>query len=227
MQKARVSIEVVEGQENKKILEGKYAPFDHDNVLRQWKKFNKRMIMYLHTDGNFPLVERLHYTNITNSWFIASECFGINRYEVTILFASIAVEATLNHDERMYSYRLSLPNRWITLSVPALEIAKGVGIDVSDLFERKGKRYVSKFVDMRNKIAHGDIPGYVSILQKHLNKTKGFDILETSGITEGQALEQLKKSFNFIHKWAKTNPIVILGEGERIIFPKLKKKKQK
>lgn len=117
----------------------------------------------------------------------------------------------------MYSYRLSLQDKWIHLNIKSLIIAKKVGIDVSDILNKKDGKYISNFIDRRNKIAHGDLVGYSILQQKIIHKPETFDdFIEISNITEKQALDQIKRSYNFIKKWAETNPTIILGKMETI-----------
>ena len=214
MQKAKVSIKIVSGPENEEIFKHTSSPLNHTSILKQWQKIKERPIINLEVPKAFPLVERVHITNITNPWYVAIECFGIQRYDVTILFASIPVETLLNHDERMFSYRVSLPDKWIHLSVKNLIIAKEVGMDVSDLLKKRGRKYFSHFVERRNKLAHGDLVGY-SLLNIGMSKMRSSTIEET-GVTEKQAMDQLRISFNFIKKWGESNPTVVLGKMETL-----------
>lgn len=220
MQKAKVSVLVAEGSEDKNILTDPYAPMNHDNILRQWTKIKPRLILSIEIPNNIPIVERMHITNITNSWYVANECFGIKRYEVAIIFASISVEALLNHDDRMFSYRVSLPRKWIDLGVDSLKIAKEIGIDVSDLLEDKNGKSVSIFVDRRNKIAHGDMVGY-SIMQKKHGKPEDTSEYDFIGIKEEEAIDQIMRSFNFIKKWGESKPTVVLVDMEEINLPSI------
>lgn len=78
-QKAKVSVTVSEGSETEELFNYSTSQFNHENILRQWRKIKNRLLLQLETAKAFPRVERIHITNITNSWYVATECFGIQR----------------------------------------------------------------------------------------------------------------------------------------------------
>jgi len=216
LQKVKVTVEEVDGVETKDLFKYDTSPINYDNILAKWKKFNKRITLHLHPPKGFSIPERINESFITHSWYAAIECFGICRYEVSILFAAIAVEAAINHDDRMQEYRGKSYKQWITLSPKSLAKVKEVGIDISDLIESDNGEIVSKFVELRNKIAHGDNLGAQYILRQ-FNHNTSIEYTDYR-ISEKDALEQIEKSYNFLVKWGKSEPIVVLSGIEEIRF---------
>ena len=214
MQEAKVSIAFTKNTEKNIVFDYELVPFNRQSIIRQQDKFPDRMVMYLDVGKGFPIVERVHNTGITDSWFIASDCFLVQQYPATILFAAIAVESALNHDSRLYDLRQE-NDGWIALG-KAIEKAKNAGIDVSDLVDEKDQL---EFVTIRNKIAHGNLTGYTKFQQTKIKDHNDIDeISKTWRVGEDQALKHLKTSFYFLKKWAEKNPTLILDENERISF---------
>jgi len=212
MQEAIVSLEILPNRKEDIPLDYPEAPHNTKSIIRESLRQKQKFVLRLKTkEVSFQVPERMIKSGISTSWYIALDCFSIQEYSPTILFASIAVESLLNHDSRMYSYRTSLKDKWINLSLNNLKKASEKGIDVSALIDRDGKG--SEFIIRRNKIAHGDFSGYVHFLWE---KKPNREIMEKLDITRKQALNQLNRSFRFITTWAKTNPTIILEGTEQI-----------
>lgn len=212
MQEAKVSLEIMPTSEETIIFDYPEAPFNKKAIINHILKQKQKFMIYLHTTNkSFRVPERVVNTGITDSWFIALDCFGIQQYPATILFASIAVEALLNHDKRMYDYKRSMKKEWLFLNLETLKVASDKGIDISFLLDRNGKD--SEFIKRRNKIAHGDLSGYFNFLWK---EKPNRELIEKIRITRKQALNQLNRSFRFIAKWAESKPIMILEGMEEI-----------
>ena len=195
MQEAKVSIKFTENTEKNIIFDIESAPFNRQSIIKHQKKFPDRMIMYLHAGKGFPLVERVHSTGITDSWFIASDCFLVQQFPATILFSAISVESALNHDSRLYDLRKK--EGWLSLG-KAINAAKDTGIDISDLIDKNGQ---PEFVTLRNKIAHEDVTGYTNFQQKKIRDPKDInEIAKTWRVSQEPALKHLKSSFYFIKK---------------------------
>ncbi len=194
------------------IFDHPNAPFNRDSIVKQILKQRKKFMLYLKVAKvSFQVPERSSPTGITDSWFIALDCFGVQQFPATILFASISVETLLNHDKRLHEYRQQSSHNWLDLNLENLKLAKKVGINISDLLDRDGKH--SEFITRRNKIAHGDLAGYFNFL---LEMKPRRDMVEKIVITQKQALNQLVRSFNFITKWAKSEPSVVCEGVEEI-----------
>lgn len=212
MQEATVSLQIIPTTKDSIIFDYATAPFNRESIIKEILSQKQKFMLSLQTkEVPFQVPDRVSKTGITDSWYIALDCFGVQQYHATILFSAIAVESVLNHDKRLYAYRNSLKKKWITLSLKSLEKASEKGIDVSALIDIDGKD--SEFITRRNKIAHGDIAGYVDFLWE---KKPNRDIMEKIMITRKQALNQLNRSFRFITKWAQTNPTIILEGIERV-----------
>lgn len=220
MQKAKISISFVQNTSKHVIFDHPYAPFNKKSILNQLAKFRDRFVIMLDVGGPFSVPERNRPSGIMDSFFIATDCFLVNEFVPCILFSSITVECVLNHDSRLYEFRKKQPNKWIDLSIKNLRKAREVGIDVSDLLETNSKNQItSDFVIKRNKIAHGDMPGYFSLMQKMIKDPNNLDeIMEAVMVTEKQALNQLRKCFEFVKKWGESKPTIILDGNEQIDF---------
>lgn len=213
MQEATVSLQELPTSPDSIIFDHPNAPFNKDSIIREILKQKKKFMLMLHVGGDLsPIPDRVNKTGITESWYIALDCFGVQQYPATILFASIAVEALLNHDKRLCAYRNSLKReKWITLNPQSLKTASEKGIDISPLLDRDGKCF--EFITRRNKIAHGDISGYVDFLWK---EKPNRELIEKVTVTRKQALNQLNRSYRFITKWAESKPTIILKGIEEI-----------
>jgi hypothetical protein len=212
MQEATVSLEIVPNRKEDLLFDYPDAPYNKKSIIKETLRQKQKFVLHLKTkEVPFQVPERMIKTGISTSWYIALDCFTIQEYPPTILFASIAVESVLNHDKRLHSYRNGLKEKWITLSLKNLQKVLEKGIDISALLDRDGQD--SEFITRRNKIAHGDFAGYVNFLWE---KKPNRDLYEKLEITRKQALNQLNRSFRFITKWAESNPTIILEGTEQV-----------
>jgi hypothetical protein len=212
MQEAKISLQIFPMTKDSIILGYDKAIFNKKSIIKEISSQKQKFMLFLHTkEVSFRIPDRVSHTGITDSWYIALDCFGVQQYPATILFSAIAVESVLNHDKRLYTYRNSLKKKWISLSLKNLKKASEKGIDVSTLIDKDGKD--SEFITRRNKIAHGDLAGYVNFLWE---KKPNREITEKITITRKQALDQLNRSFQFITAWANTNPTIILEGIEQV-----------
>lgn len=219
MQKAKVSCNTVQNTKENIVFDYPTGAFNRNSIEEHLEKFRDRFILSLDVNGPFSVPERGHPTGIMDSFFIATDCFLVQQFPATILFASITVEAVLNHDHRMYDLRLKQPRQWLDLNVTNLLEAKKAGLDVSDLLEKDGEKFKSDFVVARNKMAHGDLSGYRNFLQEKIQIKDNLDeIIESITISQKQALNQITKCFNFVKKWGGSNPTIILDDNESINF---------
>lgn len=133
----------------------------------------------------------------------AAHCFVERRFLSCIAMASSAVEIILNRDSRLKA----LPNfkgadGWAYLNNRTLRIAGDHGLP-SHVLLSKGESLQSRkpigFVEMRNKIAHGDIAHLVS------------DLSDYDPEAERIADEHEEKMRKFVSEWFNTAPDVQQG----------------
>src|SRR5579884_978987 len=101
----------------------------------------------------------------------ATHCFHERRFLACIAMASTAVEIILNRDRRLRA----LPNfkssdGWAYLSNRTLRIARDNGLPSNALLssgEDLGSQKPIVFVEIRNKVAHGDVAHFVSDLSDY------------------------------------------------------------
>ncbi len=160
---------------------------------------------------------------ITRSWMLARDCYIIALMEGTIHFASTAVECAINLDERMQSARqkqlkkqeernIPYPTDWLSLMPHNLREAKTYKIPVQVLLDKteslEKDSPLIKFLERRNKIAHGDYGKYFV--------DAGYDLGEVgkvmsyySDVSPKEALDQFKKCSDFLYAWVAPNPRII------------------
>ncbi len=194
-----------------------YSPYNYNNIVENCKSITETLIISIQDDGRatFPIVERISDIGITSSWFCAIDCLAVGLYEPSVLFASIAVECVLNHDVRLDDERIQTNRQWLDLNAKNLELAHNKGLP-TNLLLKIGESFASgsiEFVMRRNKVAHGDLEGYLNMHPGGFTPT-GFT---ESGFTIGysrpsrkHALSQIDKAKNFIVEWAKQKPQVRL-----------------
>jgi hypothetical protein len=130
----------------------------------------------------------------------AGLCFGVARFLATIVFSSTAVELVLNRDQRTRRNReLRRIGGWATLNNANLIIAAREGLPVHLLLS-KGESLTDhepvRFVERRNKVAHGEISDMVK------------NITDYDPKAEVEAFDQLDKGDRFIVEWFNTEPDV-------------------
>jgi len=130
----------------------------------------------------------------------AGICFSVARFLATIVFSSTAVELVLNRDGRTKDHpRLRRVGAWATLNKANLVVAAGEGLPVRSLLsegESLEDEKPVRFVERRNKVAHGEISDMIK------------DIVDYDPKAEVEALDQLKKGDRFIVEWFNTAPDV-------------------
>ena len=113
--------------------------------------------------------------------------------------ARALVEQILNIDERLVAdktlHRVG-PEKWATLRNDNLKIAHDKKLPVDTLLDSKehlGKKPVH-FVDLRNKVAHGDV--------RNLLKT----LVDYDPNAEALAYKQVNKATRFLVAWFNSSP---------------------
>jgi hypothetical protein len=126
----------------------------------------------------------------------AGLCFGVARFLATIVFASTAVELILNRDGRTKrNPHLRRIGGWVTLNKPNLVIAASEGLPVHILLsegESLDSEKPVRFVERRNKVAHGEISDMIK------------NIADYDPKAEVEAFDQLDKGDRFIVEWFNT-----------------------
>jgi hypothetical protein len=130
----------------------------------------------------------------------AIHCFDECRYLAAITMASTAVELILNRDRRLrtLSFKRSRDG-WVYLNNRNLRIAREHGLPTDALMSEGDDLDSEKpiaFVELRNKVAHGEIANFVSTLSDYDPGAKEF------------AAEQEEKMRKFVSEWFNTAPDV-------------------
>lgn len=191
-----------------------YSPHNYDRMLDNLRDIKETLILEIQPDeGGFSSVERILDLGITESWFCALNCLTCSLYDPSVLFASISVECVLNHDLRLEKLRQSQSYERIDLNWKNLASAFYEGLPVNLLMNSNDKfeRYGIEFVERRNKVAHGDLEGYMKNYPGNFSSDYGdnFDFGHSRPSKE-HALDQLEKAKKFIIEWAKQKPKVRL-----------------
>jgi hypothetical protein len=131
----------------------------------------------------------------------AFNCFKEKRYLATIAMASAMVEVILNKDTRMGT----LPPAWRTLTMRLVRAGKKNGLPVDKLLDvSEGFTAQSiAFIDLRNKIAHGNLTGLIGF--------EGSGTPDYSPQARKSALKQLAKAETFVVEWYNSSPDVQEG----------------
>lgn len=133
----------------------------------------------------------------------AGFCFGFARYLAAIILASGTVENILNHDRRTRHHpRLIRVNDWAALNNDNLRIAEEEGLPISALLdpdETIKQAVPIRFVENRNKLAHGNLFGFVREIGT---------FPEYSLDAANEAFQQVRKSEQFVCAWFNTAPDV-------------------
>lgn len=147
---------------------------------------------------------------------VSRNCYIEGIMDASILFSSIAVERIINIDTRMQEARKQLkiksegrnPTGWLSLNRYTLKDAHKEGLPVMNLLGTKESLNKNKFIDRRNKIAHGDYSKYTT--QIGTDSDAGITLIRNNiDIPPKEALDQFKKCSAFITEWAKKNPYII------------------
>jgi hypothetical protein len=147
-----------------------------------------------------------HATHVPNDVFAysrdARHRFDERRYLATITTASAIVEVILNKDSRMQEKRQG----WRSLSPKLLKEGAAKGLPVQQLLDADETLPAAsiEFVDLRNRVAHGNLRGIVG-----LEHTGTPDYSSQGRLA---ALNQLKKAEAFVMEWYNTAPDVQEGK---------------
>ena len=131
-------------------------------------------------------------------------CFDQARYLAAITMASSAVELILNRDGRLRYLREMRRSRdgWACLNNRNLRIARKYGLPTSRLLsdddDVDGHKPIA-FVELRNKVAHGEITHLVNTLSDY------------DPVARKLAAGQEMKMRNFVGEWFNTAPDVQEG----------------
>lgn len=189
--------------------------YNPSNILNNFAGIGEVFdILVLDENGN-ELSESDLDTGVRNSWFTAVECLGASQYAPALLFAAIAVECAINCDSRFEPIRKNKKNNngWKNLTNNKILLdASSVGIPTSILCDDdesiKDIKHI-RFIDRRNKIAHGDYSSYRKI-PTVIEITPNRKSMSKSNLpTKEHALHQINKSKDFIFNWVMSKPIII------------------
>jgi hypothetical protein len=134
----------------------------------------------------------------------AVHCLDRGRFLAAISMASTAVELILNRDGRMKRLTeiAQATHGWLKLNNRTLRVARKNILPTHALLSEgddlDSTRPIS-FVDLRNKIAHGEIAHLVTTLSDH------------DPSAERLACEQVRKMRRFVSEWFNTAPDVQEG----------------
>jgi hypothetical protein len=142
----------------------------------------------------------------------AGRCRDDRRFLAAITMASTAIELVLNRDRRLRHVKgFRRVSGWRTLNKGNLRIALQHGLPVRTLLsldEDLGGKLPLVFVDLRNKVAHGQI--------SHLVR----DLSDYDAGAERLASEQHKKMHDFIIAWFNAAPDVQEGHIRNHQWPR-------
>ncbi len=123
----------------------------------------------------------------------AKLCFSLGHFLATLLLSGALAELILNKDLRLAKRSdLRRIGNWILLNNNNLAIAKSEGLPVSELLDSGENIHAPnaiRFVQSRNKIAHGDLSTYQP------------DLPERNAEWERAARDQLQKAMRFLVSW--------------------------
>lgn len=130
----------------------------------------------------------------------SARCYILGYYLATISLCSATVEHTWNRDPRLTTVRMPRRDQrgWITLNQNNLIECHNQGLPVVELLSESEQSEIPnftsipKFIDIRNKIDHGEIEAYL----------QGFPIPRYSQQAELEAKEQIMKCNNYFVRWA-------------------------
>lgn len=185
--------------------------YNRANILKNYENFEGIFEIIIEFSNGEYNVELETNVGITNSFITAVECLGASLYAPSLLFASTTIEIILNHDLRLDDHRKISHGEWLNLNKGVLKYAYKRGLPTNLLLETNESLDNSniRFVDWRNKIAHGDTEGYRKTQTgSHTSKSH----TSTSHVTVSwqpereHAIDQIKKVQQFVEAWGKTNP---------------------
>jgi hypothetical protein len=197
---------VGDGEEKPKAEIRKLRPGAGKLVLERYippdavgSRFEQLGVVYFDHGGSVPL-------DVMSYMREAAFCFGFARYLAAIVLASGTVETILNHDRRTKKHpRFNRVNDWAVLNNENLSIAEDEGLPISALLdsdETIKQPHPVRFVANRNKLAHGNLFGFVK-------EIRTFPEYYTDAANE--AFQQMRKSEQFVCDWFNTAPDVQEG----------------
>ena len=161
---------------------------------RPWMSSNRGL--FRHCPDRYPM-DVFSYTRE------ATHCFDQRRFLACIAMASTAVEIILNRDCRLRRLpNFKSPDGWAYLNNRTLRVARDNGLPSNALLSQGDdldSRKPIAFVEIRNKIAHGEIVHLVS------------DLSDYDPSAEQIATEQETKMRKFVSEWFNTAPDVQEG----------------
>ncbi len=169
---------------------------------RPWMSSNRGL--FRHCPDRYPM-DVFSYTRE------ATHCFDQRRFLACIAMASTAVEIILNRDRRLRRLpNFKSPDGWAYLNNRTLRIARDNGLPSNALLSQGDDLDSQKpiaFVEIRNKIAHGEIAHLVS------------DLSDYDPSAEQIATEQETKMRKFVSEWFNTAPDVQEGHIRKNQWP--------
>jgi hypothetical protein len=141
----------------------------------------------------------------------ASRCYTLAQYLAAITMSSSAIELILNQDQRTKDLELKRIGDWATLRNDNLNAAGNLGLPVSllvDSDEDITQKVPIKFVNRRNKVAHGDVNSFLLTLSDY------------DSSAESEAFDQIMKAQRFVVEWFNTSPDVQIGSIADHRWPK-------
>lgn len=160
---------------------------------------------------------------ITRSWVLARDCYIVGFMEGTVHFAATAVECAINLDERMQAARQKQldyhrkrnqpnPTDWLTLMPHNLREARTYKMPVEKLLDEdeslEKDAPLIKFIERRNKIAHGDYGSYFVNTGRELSE--GTKIINYHlDVGPREAMDQFKKCSDFLYGWVAQKPRIV------------------
>ena len=130
----------------------------------------------------------------------AALCFSVARFLATVILSSCTVELILNRDRRTTGITdFRRIGSWITLNNQNLKIAGELGLPIAPLIsagEDIDSRRPIRFVERRNKVAHGDVADMLRSLSDY------------DPHAEDEAYDQLIKAENYCVEWFNGAPDV-------------------
>ncbi len=187
--------------------------FNQINLLKNLASLSETFDIIFQDEQGNEIEEWYADTGIVNNWIIACQCLAASQFSPALLYASIAVECVINRDSRLQSFKNQSKKSWLNLTNnETLKKADEVGIPVDllcDTDENINDSIIIRFIQRRNKIAHGDYSGYGKIptIFKLSEKTRTSYSVQP---TLEHALYQIEKSKNFIIKWAQSIPSPVI-----------------
>ncbi|MFY3739737.1 MAG: hypothetical protein HMLIMOIP_000156 [Candidatus Nitrosomirales archaeon] len=196
----------------------------HFDVELEKARFDKvnEYVKYIEFDGKIGSmgIHAGEANGVTRTWILARDCYVKRIWAGTIQFASTTVERAINLDEcmrevkekQMEDHKHREGWDWLLLNHETLRNAKRAGLPIQTLMEDGESIAVDnpkiKFVERRNKIAHGDYRAYTSKIQHTTPDGIPYFQKIINAIPAEEAEDQLIKCSKFIRSWVDQNPCI-------------------